>query len=215
MKVSRLDVSIAEELFPSSLQKGQRRKIEIVQAAIRHYARSGIEGATFERIARTCKIGRTLVLHYFKDREELFTFSMKFVRGTLHRMITERVAREANARAKLQAYVQANFAWGLEHPDHCKAWLLFFYRSATGKAHRQTHAELVDIGHERITALIELGVAEGVFRCPGPSLTAKMVQVLITGALVSVTLETDLARADQIRQQALVDILAWVEPSAA
>ena len=42
---------IASGVVEGKLTKGQRRKVQVLEAALKNYARLGIEGTTFETVA--------------------------------------------------------------------------------------------------------------------------------------------------------------------
>ena len=48
------------------------RKTQIIKAAVKRFARHGINKTTLDEIARDLRIGKATIYHYFKSKDELF-----------------------------------------------------------------------------------------------------------------------------------------------
>lgn len=59
-----------------AVEHDERRKI-ILEQALAVFLDDGFEGATFQKIADRCGITRTILYLYFKNKREIFTFSIK------------------------------------------------------------------------------------------------------------------------------------------
>ena len=59
-----------------AVEHDERRKI-ILEQALAVFVDDGFEGATFQKIADRCGITRTILYLYFKNKREIFTFSIK------------------------------------------------------------------------------------------------------------------------------------------
>lgn len=55
----------------------EKRKKEILQKALDVFEKEGFEDATFQKIADRCGITRTTLYIYFKNKHEIFLFSIK------------------------------------------------------------------------------------------------------------------------------------------
>jgi len=54
-----------------------KRKREILEKALDVFIDEGYEDTTFQKIAERCGITRTILYLYFKNKREIFTFSIK------------------------------------------------------------------------------------------------------------------------------------------
>lgn len=172
-------------LFPLAPTKAQRRQIEIVDSAIRCYAKYGIERTTFELIANECGISRPLVMHYFPDKEAIFDLSFRYIRAHFQALAVEAIQKATSPEQQLRAYILCTFDWVEKSANHAKVWLLIYYYCAIHEEYKKTNTELVSMGHARITALLESGKKFKLFKFKNASYTAKMVQTVITGALLT------------------------------
>jgi len=196
--------TIMGDLFPTSeLSKAQQTRLRIIQAAIKSYAESSFEETTPEKIANMCDISRPLVLHYFKNRDVIFEYVMKFIRGNLQSLAVQAIHRESDIAKVMVAYINVSFDWIENFPEHAKVWQLFFYNCSTTKKYHKLNSELVGQGHKRIVALIKQGVQTKVFVCKNPLLAAKMIQLAITGYFVVRLTEKSELDHEEIRGETL------------
>ena len=54
------------------------RKIQIIKAAAKRFARHGLNKTTLDEIARDIRIGKATIYHYFKSKDELFYETLKW-----------------------------------------------------------------------------------------------------------------------------------------
>jgi AcrR family transcriptional regulator len=64
-----------------------KRKKEILEKALDVFVEEGYEDTTFQKIAERCGITRTILYLYFKNKREIFTFSIKLFTEKLEAMI--------------------------------------------------------------------------------------------------------------------------------
>ena len=119
--------TIYDELFPKKLTKADRRKIEILESAIRTYAELGIAYVSYEDIARKAKISRPLVQHHFPDKYQLFVMAMKLVRAQFQELAVKSIKDAKDPVEKFKEYVRSTFRWLAAYPEHARVWLFFFY----------------------------------------------------------------------------------------
>ena len=54
------------------------RKTQIIKAAVKRFARHGLNKTTLAEIARDLRIGKATIYHYFNSKEELFYQTMEY-----------------------------------------------------------------------------------------------------------------------------------------
>lgn len=192
---------ILRQLVEPKLSAGDRRMIKLVDGAAECYGKYGFEGATMERIAKTCGVTRPLLSHYFKDKRELFLLVVKRIRLEFQHLAVDAIQSESTPSAKLNAYVASTFDWIEKRPIHARVWLLYFYDCSTDKHAHALHSDLVAMGHARITALLQSGVETKEFKDGDLSWKAKLIQMIITGALVGVLTEEFSETLSVVRQK--------------
>ena len=53
------------------------RKIQILKAAVKRFAKHGLNKTTLDEIARDLRIGKATIYNYFESKEELFYETIK------------------------------------------------------------------------------------------------------------------------------------------
>ena len=65
-----------------------KRRYEILEKALDVFMEEGFEDATYQKIADKCGITRTTLYLYFKNKREMFNFSIKQFLGVMEQNIT-------------------------------------------------------------------------------------------------------------------------------
>lgn len=165
--------------------KARRVAFGHMEATIQCLARKTFDSVTLNDIAREAGVTRQALRRYFNDSEELKTLSMKYIRLLFQKLVLEAVSQETDARSMLSVYVASHFRWLESQKTHMVVWFLFMQRCFHKKKFRELNTAAVHAGTDRITSLLERGVEQGVFQCEHPEVTARTIQLVITGALVS------------------------------
>ena len=184
--------AIYSGLFELEPSRSQRRIAQIVEGALKSYATVGIENTTYDTIAKCSKMSRQLVLHYFKSKDDIFDMAVKYVRVNFQRVAVEAMEPVIDPKARLEAYVRSTFVWMRDFPTHTHLWRLNFYYCGLNGKLRDLNTELVNMGHERIAALLQRGIEAGYFPAAPEAAVrrrAKHVQNLLMGSLVAAQTE--------------------------
>lgn len=181
---SQPDEALYASLFPRTLNRSEKRKMQILHSAVAVYASVGIQAATYEDIAKHCDVSRTLILHYFPDKEDLLRLVMQFVRADMQESAVQAIQSASDPQAQLEAYIRSTFAWIRKKPDYATVWLLFYYLCGIRPQYKQMHTELAEMGHRRISAMLSEMTPGSRKGSKALGLRAKSIQMQITGALV-------------------------------
>jgi AcrR family transcriptional regulator len=216
MKKTEADIryAVLSELFPAAPSKSQKTTLSIIEGAIKCYGTYGIEGATYEKIAKFAKVSRPLVQHYFKSREALFELTVKYIRVQFQQLVVDSMKKETGVRDQLEAYIRSTFTWAEKYPHHGRVWILFYFECSVNKKMKALNTELVQLGRARIQALIEAGNQQGVFKCAKAADSAYTIQTMITGALVSVGTETHPGSTRDFAQRIVDDCMTRLGATA-
>lgn len=178
------------KLIEPRLTVGERTMIKILDGAIKCYGRSGFDGASFEQIAKAAGVSRPLLTHYFKDKEDLFAMAAKRIRLQFQQMAIDAIQAAGDSpEGMLRGYVGSIFDWVELHPVHVRVWMLHYYECATQAKMKALNSDLVNTGHDRIAALLERGAKAGAFAKGHYLDRAKVIQILVTGVVVSAITE--------------------------
>ncbi|TGQ73330.1 transcriptional regulator BetI [Mesorhizobium sp. M00.F.Ca.ET.186.01.1.1] len=99
------------------------RRKELRQAAFAVLEREGIAGATLEKVAAHAGASKGIVLHYFRNKQELFEHAMREANAVLCDAVVARLRRARTPIDRLDAVIEGNFEAHLFLPPLCHAWL--------------------------------------------------------------------------------------------
>lgn len=99
------------------------RRSELRKAAVAVLQREGVAGATLEKVAQEAGASKGIVLHYFRNKQELFEHAMREANAELRDAVVRRLKAADTPRARLDAVIQGNFEPELFQPAMCHAWL--------------------------------------------------------------------------------------------
>lgn len=102
---------------------GDIRRKELRQAAFEVLQREGMAGATLEKVAAHAGASKGIVLHYFRNKQELFEHAMREANARLRDAVIERLRTARSPRERLEAIIEGNFEDRFYQPSICHAWL--------------------------------------------------------------------------------------------
>ena len=202
-------------VFGSEPSVSQKRMIQIVEGAITTFSKYGIDRATYDQIAKACGVSRPLIQHYFPSKKALVESSFKYTRFQFKEIISSAVAKGLDANQKLEYYVRCHFEYLNSYDSIFKVWMLFFHYCSSDKRLQEISAEVVKYGWERIIALINFGIASKQFDVVDVKETARLIQIIITGALISLGTERGSVQdPKELEEQTIRACFALVSPTA-
>ncbi|QLY24627.1 TetR/AcrR family transcriptional regulator [Bdellovibrio sp. KM01] len=197
---------IYSELFPRELSKADKRRLEILEGAIKAYSAVSYEHVSFDDVAIPAKTSRRLVSHYFPDKEALFETTMKLIRGQYQAAVIAAFSQSNDPEVQFSEYVRSAVAWAHEQPVNLRAWILFFMVSSQQERYRKLHENLTNMGADRIVSFIQLQTSAGKREKLNPEdlrFAAKSVQRIITGAIIEICSERVKSEYKQVEQDAV------------
>ena len=99
------------------------RRRELRQAAFAVLQSEGIAGATLEKVAAKAGASKGIVLHYFRNKQELFEHAMREANAVLRDAVIARLKRAETPMQRIDAVVEGHFEPHLFQPSVCHAWL--------------------------------------------------------------------------------------------
>ena len=99
------------------------RRKELRQAAFAVLQKEGVAGATLEKVAAHARASKGIVLHYFRNKQELFEHAMREGNLVLRDAVIAKLKRARTAMERIDAVIEGNFEPHLFQPAMCHAWL--------------------------------------------------------------------------------------------
>ncbi|MFF5921682.1 TetR/AcrR family transcriptional regulator [Streptomyces flavochromogenes] len=138
------------------------RERQMVDAAVRCFARNGYQAASMDEIAESAGVSKPLVYLYLNSKEELFTAVIRREAQALLGVVAEAVVdRSAPPDERLWAGLMAFFTFAAEHPD---SWAVLSRQARTqGEPFAGEAARMRD----EITAFVSGLIGEAALEAPG------------------------------------------------
>jgi TetR/AcrR family transcriptional repressor of bet genes len=105
----------------ASIEEIRRR--ELTLAAYEILQESGIAGTTLAKVAERAGMSKGIVLHYFRNKDDLLEAVMRLANALLRDEVIALMRRASNPRARVEAIMAGNFAPSFFKPEICNAWL--------------------------------------------------------------------------------------------
>jgi TetR/AcrR family transcriptional regulator, fatty acid metabolism regulator protein len=151
---------------------------QIIDAAVRVFARNGFYNSRVSDIAREAGIASGTIYLYFKTKEDiLVTLFREKMAGFVRELRTE-IAREHDAQAKIRRLVRLHFEVLEANPDMAEVVQVELRQGQ--KFFRGASAHEVSAYFELIGSVLQEGVAAGAFR---RDLPVKVATKMLFGAM--------------------------------
>jgi len=99
------------------------RRRELRHAAYCVLQTEGVAGTTLEKVAAYAGASKGIVLHYFRNKEELFEHAMREANGALRLAVVKRLRDARGPRERVMAIILGNFEEEFFKPSISHAWL--------------------------------------------------------------------------------------------
>lgn len=99
------------------------RRQELTAAAYEILQEAGIAGTTLAKVAERAGMSKGIVLHYFRDKDDLLEAVMRLANALLRDEVVRRMRRAKGDRGRIEAIIAANFSPAFFKPEICNAWL--------------------------------------------------------------------------------------------
>lgn len=197
------DKELTQALYSQFLKfkpnKGDLRRIAILESAIECIATIGVESSTLEAIGKKNKMTKAHVAYYYTDRKTIVEAAVKFVVATVQSFTVRHVKEAEDETQHLASFIDGTFDWIATFPKHASVILLLYYYSSYDTFYRRLHTEIRTLGAERITATV-LPLLPTSKAKLAPSL-AKMVQSILTGHILDHMTTNSPLSLEQLRKK--------------
>lgn len=99
------------------------RRRELRRAAVRVMRREGAAGTTLEKVAQEAGASKGIVLHYFRNKQELFQEAMREANAGLREDVVRRLMKARTPIERIWAIVEANLGDEVFTTPNGHAWL--------------------------------------------------------------------------------------------
>jgi TetR/AcrR family fatty acid metabolism transcriptional regulator len=155
---------------------------QIIDAAVRVFARSGFYNSRVSDIAREAGIASGTIYLYFKTKDEILVTLFREKMAAFVTALRTEIAREQDPEAKIRRLVRRHFEVLEASPDMAEVVQVELRQGQ--KFFRGASAHEISAYFELIGSILQEGVAGGVFR---GDLPVKVATKMLFGAMDQVT----------------------------
>ena len=113
------------EVFRGSFERGNEKRMRILDAAIEIIGMHGLEGLTYQKLAEQTDLSPSHIAYYFDSRASLIESCGKYVMLTVHRLNVEHLEKVAGKdwKTQIKALISANVELMQSYPHHFPVWM--------------------------------------------------------------------------------------------
>lgn len=152
-KPARNDQVLAR-LFPATTQRGDRTKINMVEAGIDVLAELGLEGLTFDSIGHRVGMNRAQVRYHFPSTEGITAKCIELTLSLMQEFVLGEMEKANGWREQLEALGASLLDWCQKYPRYAKVLLLFYTVSTRDEKYGDLLKALAKVSRERMRALL-------------------------------------------------------------
>jgi len=171
---------------PIIVDKNKKRR-EILDAAMRVFAREGYHRAKMEAVADEAGIGKGTVYEYFKSKTDLFLALHDHMIAELKNFYMKELAKVTEPVVMLERFIDVAFQTFRLWEPFFLVFFDFWAEGGRGEQQDLLQTRLRDAYAESrndIAAIIAAGVKDGSFRCDDPLLTAANILASLDGLVL-------------------------------
>ena len=106
--------------------KKEKKRIAIIRASLRVFARKGFDSASLEEVARESRLAKGTLYLYFKDKEDLYFHVMLCVFERLESYVETQAVASRNPLEKMAAVARAQIGFFARNPSYFRLFAVAF-----------------------------------------------------------------------------------------
>jgi AcrR family transcriptional regulator len=137
----------------------QRRR-EILESCYQVIARKGLEGATLKRIGKEMGVAPSLLIHYFRNKEELMIALVEYMVDKMETTLLPGLAKLNSARERLAYYIDKTLNFDVAETVDDKVFYGCFYLALNEERIRKSFQRMYIHDNDIAIRLINDYIAE-------------------------------------------------------
>jgi TetR/AcrR family fatty acid metabolism transcriptional regulator len=177
------------ERFMVRVVNKANKRLLILEAAMRVFARRGIANTRMIEVAEEAGIGKGTIYEYFRSKEEIFTAGFEYFFQTMDSEIVRQTTGISDIDAQLRKMLEISIDYFNHTGREFMALMVDFWADAMrhDKTVYPENKPMINIYERYITdiaAIISAGQEQGVFRPTNPRIAASVFIAALDGLLL-------------------------------
>ena len=184
MPRSNLPDAFYFQVFDVKPGKSEKRKLEILEAAIDCMAKIGFERTTFDLIGKQVGMHRAHVNYYFTSRDELIRAAVRYAVAIGQQITISHVQKAKGWKGQLKAVVEGPFEWLARYPKHAVVMVAFYQLCTYDPDYSALQGTIRAGGEARILACFERLMEDGKLNHQQAVELSRAIQAVMTGNIL-------------------------------
>jgi AcrR family transcriptional regulator len=186
------------------------RRAQLTKAAYKVVAQKGYNDFTIKDIAEEAGLSTGLVHYYFKNKEELLFKLLKEMNSNLRYNLKKALTELTEPKDKLMAFCDEAFELVDKEKAYFYVLIDFWAQMNHDNRIRQANVKLFQSYRDEISAIIEEGVAKGVFAAMDVKFTSVIIISLIQGTIIQYVIDNGAFDYRELKEKIKEQILSKV-----
>jgi TetR/AcrR family fatty acid metabolism transcriptional regulator len=166
-------------------QLREERKAQLLEAALRVFARQGFHAATVSDVAAEAGVSQGTVYHYFDSKESMLLAAYtQWAQQSLREEIAQALQAEPTAAGKLALIAQAATARVTSSLQLCEASVEFWSHIQRNTEIKKGFQQMFKTMAVDVAEVIQQGIDMGEFRAIDPNVTARLLIAMYDGLVL-------------------------------
>lgn len=173
----------------SKLSKGERTRLQIIQAARTILMSSSLDDLSYQKIADACGMTRQLVKSHFPRKAALVAEVAQVVREEYQTWVVSKLDTTLGPQELLASYIRAAIQWPLDQAKELSAWLAYLHLATSHEDFRKQNEFYAHAGLQRIVAMLKMCKPRTTLSDDELAIRARTIQNIILGTVFALTTE--------------------------
>jgi len=196
------------QLFDFTANKGDRRRLEILQAAFDCIAAEGVEHMTFEAVGKQIGVKPSHIAYYFPDKSTIVEGVFKLLIASAQKSYVEALKRERSPKRQLQSYVEVSFDMVKINSSFPAIFTLLFYFSTREEKYRDLYRTVLQTATQRVASILRPFYQSKPAKLRALTGVAEEIVTTLHGDLIQGSVSHDQSQIERIKKRSLKRLLA-------
>ncbi|RKX86387.1 MAG: hypothetical protein DRP58_04530 [Spirochaetes bacterium] len=134
--------------------KTETKKLEIVKSIYRIISRKGLEAATLKAIGKEMNVAPSLLMHYFKNKEEMIIALVDYMVSQMERAYINEMKKFRTAKERLVFYLNRTLDLNVASNVDDRVFYTCFYLTMQNERIRESFIKMYDHDEKMISQLL-------------------------------------------------------------
>lgn len=194
-----------------NVEREEKRKLQISQAAFDVISLKGYNSFTIEDIANQAGLSKGGVLHYFKTKEDILIFLLENIYNLIAVNIKKRTEKYRTSEKKLKAIMIAFIVTAKLYPAIYTVIVDFWAQISVNDRVRNINTKIYDIMCNEVKRIIDTGMEMREFNQVDSANTSFIIVSMIMNVAIQCTFNPSKLNIDHMTRTGMAMVMAYLK----